>query len=53
MKYMTKMRQKRERGGEGGGGKEGGVHRVLDHTYPELSVARATLVIAAIKAMNQ
>ena len=48
MKYMTKMRQGRERGrergGEGGGGKEGGVHRVLDHTYPELSVARATLV---------
>ena len=42
MKYMTKMR--RERGGEGGGGKEGGVHRVLDHTYSELSVARATLV---------
>ena len=50
MKYMTKMRQGRERGrerggeGGGGGGKEGGVHRVLDHTYPELSVARATLV---------
>ena len=49
MKYMTKMRRERERGGEGGGGgggggKEGGVHRVLDHTYPELSVARATLV---------
>ena len=46
MKYMTKMRQGRERGGEGGGGggKEGGVHRVLDHTFPELSVARATLV---------
>ena len=43
MKYMTKMRQGRERGGEGGGGIEGGVHRVLDHTYPELSVARATL----------
>ena len=44
MKYMTKMR--RERGGDGGGGigKDGGVHRVLDHTYPELSVARATLV---------
>ena len=41
MKYMTKMRQGRERGG---GGKEGGVHRVLDHTYPKLSVARATLV---------
>ena len=43
---MTKMRRERERGGEGGGGgeKEGGVHRVLDHTYPELSVARATLV---------
>ena len=38
MKYMTKMRQGRERGrerggeGGGGGGKEGGVHRVLDHT---------------------
>ena len=48
MKYMTKMRQGRERGRErereGGGGTEGGVHRVLDHTYPELSVARATLV---------
>ena len=46
MKYMTKMRRERERGGEGGGGggKEGGVHRVLDYTYPELSVARATLV---------
>ena len=45
MKYMTKMRRERERGGEGGGGgKEGGGHRVLDHTYPELSVARATLV---------
>ena len=50
MKYMTKMRQRRERGrerggeGGGGGGKEGGVHRVHDHTYPELSVARATLV---------
>ena len=48
MKYMTKMRQGRERGGEGGGGKEGGVHRVLDHTYPELSVARATLVNSTI-----
>ena len=38
-----------ERGGEGGGGggKEGGVHRVLDHTYPELSVARATLVLTS------
>ena len=48
MKYMTKMRRERERGGEGGGGgggKEGGVNRVLDHTYPELSVARATLVL--------
>ena len=47
MKYMTKMRRERERGGEGGGGggKEGGVHSVLDHTYPELSVARATLVL--------
>ena len=44
MKYMTKMRQGRERGGEGGGGKEGGVHRVLDHTYPELSVVRVTIV---------
>ena len=45
MKFMTKMRRGRERGGDrGGGGKEGGVHRVLDHTYPELSVARATLV---------
>ena len=49
MKYMTKMRQGRERGRErggegGGGGKEGGVHRVLDYTYPELSVARARLV---------
>ena len=49
MKYMTKMRQGRERGGEGGGGKEGGVHRVLDHTYPELSVARATLVLLCWK----
>ena len=54
MKYMTKMRQGRERGrerggeGGGGGGKEGGVHRVLDHTYPELSVARATLVLLKI-----
>ena len=54
MKYMTKMRQGRERGrerggeGGGGGGKEGGVHRVLDHTYPELSVARATLVSSKI-----
>ena len=51
MKCMTKMRQGRERGrerggeGGGGGGKEGGVHWVLDHTYPELSVARATLVM--------
>ena len=51
MKYMTKMRQGRERGrerggegGGGGGGKVWGVHRVLDHTYPRLSVARATLV---------
>ena len=46
MKYMTKMRQGRERGGEGGGGggKVGGVHRFLDHTYLELSVARATVV---------
>ena len=48
MKYMTKMRQGRERGrergGEGGGGIKGGVYRVLDHTYPELSVARAPLV---------
>ena len=45
------MRQGRERGGEGGGGggKEGGVHRVLDHTYPELSVARATLVFLKIR----
>ena len=49
------MRQGRERGrkrggmGGGGGGKEGGVHRVLDHTYPELSVARATLVFIGIK----
>ena len=39
---MTKIRRGRE--GEGGGGKGGGAHRVLDHTYPELSVARATLV---------
>ena len=39
---MTKIR--RERGGEGGGRKGGGAHRVLDHTYPELSVARATHV---------
>ena len=38
---MTKIRQGRGREG-GGGGK--GAHRVLDHTYPELSVARATLV---------
>ena len=45
MKYMTNMRRERERGGEGGGGGgKGGVHRVLDHTYPEFSVARATLV---------
>ena len=50
MKYMTKMRQVRKRGrerggeGRGGGGIKGGAHRVLDHTYPELSVARATLV---------
>ena len=48
---MTKIRRGRWRGGErgeggeeGGGGKGGGAHRVLDHTYPELSVARATLV---------
>ena len=40
---MTKIR--RGRGGEGGGGNGGGAHRVLDHTYPELSVARVTLVI--------
>ena len=40
---MTKIRRGRE--GEGGGeGNGGGSHRVLDHTYPELSVARATLV---------
>ena len=46
IKYMTKIRQGRGKGGEGvGGGKGGGVHRVLDHTYPELSVARATLVL--------
>ena len=51
MKYMTKMRQGRERGGEGGGGIEGGVHRVLDHTYPELSVARATLVLTSLIAI--
>ena len=45
MIYMTKIRRGREGGGEGGGGgKVGGVHRVLDPTYPELSVARATLV---------
>ena len=51
MKYMTKMRRERERGGEGGGGgrKKGGVHRVLDHTYPELSVAKATLVFLNYK----
>ena len=51
MKYMTKMRRERERGGEGGGGgggKKGGVHRVLDHTYPKLSVARATPVFLHI-----
>ena len=55
MKYMTKMRRERERGGEGGGGggKEGGVHRVLDHTYPELSVARATLVISYIDCFKK
>ena len=47
---MTKIRRIWERGGEGkggrwaGGGKWEGSHRVLDHTYPELSVARATLV---------
>ena len=40
---MTKIRRGRE--GERGGGKVGGPHRVLDHTYPELSVARVTLVI--------
>ena len=40
---MTKIRRGSE--GEGGGGKGGGAHRVLDHTYPELSVARATLVL--------
>ena len=40
---MAKIR--RGRGGEGGGGgKGGGAHRVLDNTYPGLSVARATLV---------
>ena len=38
------MREEEEEEKEEGGGKGGGVHRVLDHTYPELSVARATLV---------
>ena len=33
MKYMTKMKRGR-----------GGIHRVLEHTYPELSVARVTTV---------
>ena len=57
MKYMTKMRQgrerRREREGEGGGGggKEGGVHRVLDHKYPELSVAIATVVCLGVAAL--
>ena len=43
---MTKIRREREGEGGGGlgGGKGGGAHRVLDHTYLELSVARATLV---------
>ena len=44
---MTKIRWERWRGEEGGGGggrNGGGAHRVLEHTYPELSVARATLV---------
>ena len=39
---MSKIR--RGRGGEGGEGNGGGAHRVLDHTYPELFVARTTLV---------
>ena len=43
---MTKIRQGRGRWGEwGGGGKGGEAHRVLDHTYLELSAARATLVL--------
>ena len=43
---MTNIRRGREGEGGGGwlGGKGGGAHRVRDHTYPELSVARATLV---------
>ena len=36
-----RRRREEERGG---GGKVGGAHSDLDHTYPELSVSRATLV---------
>ena len=43
MRKRKKGKRKREEE-RGGGGKVGGAHRDLDHTYPELSVARATLV---------
>ena len=41
MRKKGKRRREEERGR---GGKVGGAQRDLDHTYPELSVARATLV---------
>ena len=40
---MRKGKRRREEE-RGGGGKVGGAHRDFDHTYPEFSVARATLV---------
>ena len=46
-KGKRRREEKEGRGEEeerGGGVKVGGAHRDLDHTYPELSVARATLV---------
>jgi len=48
---MTKIRQGRGRGGECEG--RGGANRVLDQTYPELSVARATVVFCQITKIYQ
>ena len=47
---MTNIRKGRDGERRGGEGKGGGAHQVIDHTYPELSVARATLIFKWIKA---
>ena len=49
-KWKKGLRREEERGG---GGKVGGAHRDLDHTYPELSVARATLVKVSLLLLQK